>query len=240
MVEILKAKKPQTKPDLTKQPAANGPSDDMVLVFAGKIMEQEALVRMQRNKLKTINQQAKNAGITLKRLERAKVAAEGDGLEGLIKEFNETARYTGILMGTPLGEQMEFFANPTNKKGGSQEDLMYAAFHKGRVLGLLNKDLDEQAYPSNTDIGQEHLRGWTEGDEQRKLQDKLVENSEVAAAEAKRKAAKKKLDDAEATAKKKADKVAKRASSPKGKTEALVRQQVEDLDADKVVIDTKH
>lgn len=197
-MEQLKPKtKNKAKPDLSKvhvlhpQPAANGPSDDMVLVFAGRMMEQAAILKAGRNKLKTIRQQAVNAGIALQRLERAQKFADGNGIEALIEEYQETMRYTGLLMGAPIGEQMQLFA--TGDKKGSQEDLIYAAFHKGRVRALLGQEPDDQAYPPNTDLGQEHLKGWNDGDEQRHLQEKLTENSEAAAAaEAKKKAEKKK------------------------------------------------
>lgn len=191
--------KPQTKkkakPDLSKahvlhpQNPANGPSDDLVLVFAGRLIEQEAIIKAGRNKLKTIRQQASNAGITLKRLERAQIAADGEGIDKLIEEYQETLRYAGILMGAPVGEQLELLRTDTK---GSQEDLVYAAFHKGRVRALLKQPPDDQAYPPHTDLGQEHLKGWNDGEEQRILQEKLTENSEAAAAEEKQKAADKK------------------------------------------------
>lgn len=192
-MEQLKPKsKDKAKPDLTKvhvlhpKAPANGPSDDMVLIFAGKIIEQNAILKAGRNKLKSIRQQAKNAGVGLDRLERAQRFADGNGIEALIAEYQETMRYTGILLGAPIGEQLEFFAS--GNKSGSQEDLVYAAFHKGRTRALLGQEPDSQAYPPTTDLGQEHLKGWNDGDQQRHLQEKLTENSEAAAAEEKRKA----------------------------------------------------
>lgn len=188
MEQLKPATKKNAKPDLSKvhvlhpKAPANGPSDDMVLIFAGKIIEQNAILKAGRNKLKSIRQQAKNAGVTLQRLERAQAFADGNGIEALIEEYQETMRYTGILMGAPVGEQLEFFA--TGNKSGSQEDLVYAAFHKGRTRALLGQEPDSQAYPPSTDLGQEHLKGWNDGDQQRHLQEKLTENSEAEAAKA--------------------------------------------------------
>ena len=200
-MEQLKPKsKDKAKPDLTKAsiltpPAGhNGPSHDQILIFAGRLIEQRAKVKAEQKAEKRIRQQATNAGIVIQELNEAMEIAD-IGIDAVVARFQRLIEYTKAL-GAPIGEQLTLFVNPADKSNLSREDLLYAAFHKGRILGLMGQEPDSQSYPLNGDIGQEHLRGWNEGDEQRHLQEKLTENSEAAAAEeaAKKKAKKAKKD----------------------------------------------
>jgi hypothetical protein len=229
---VATLKKPKAKkalPDLSRassimQSTANHPDTDTILVFAGRLIEARAEIKVKRLAEKKIKQQAVNAGITLESLDEAMELGEL-GIDVVLERFQRLIHYAKAL-GNPIGEQLTLFANPADK-AVSHEDLLKKAFDAGRILGLLGKNVDDQAYNPNTDLGQEHMKGWNDG--QKVLMDQMVRNSEEAAAQAKR--------DAEAKAEKELERAAKAeaAKQPKGrkgKAVAAAQEAMAKLDDD--------
>lgn len=225
---LSKPKKKKPLPDLSKpsalmQAGENHPANDIILVFAGQIIEARAEIDDKRSVLKKIRQQATNAGIKVEELDEAIKLGE-QGIETVVSRFQRLIHYAKAL-GTPIGQQLQLFA--TEPAAISHETLLQGAFDQGRILALLGKDPDEQKYQPSSDLGQEHLRGWNDG--QKFRMEQFVRNSENVQAEAKRaleEAAKKKT---EADAK-----AAKKAKSGKGKAEAAVRETMAKLDDEPV------
>lgn len=238
MVETLSSPKRRTKPDLTLvKPPGPGtghnskfPDKDRTLVFIGRQMELDAEKRALAKKQKDLGNQITNAGLTYKAVREGMNAHEGDP-EAILKHYSMVFHVTSA-MGSPVATQLNFFPDPASKNVSRQTELEMA-YDKGKILALLGKDADEQAFASG-DLQQEHLRGWNDGQAFRR--DEFQRN-----AEAVNEADQKKKDDAAAKAKKIADKATKAENSAKGKAEKLIRKTVEDLDVDKVVTDTtKH
>ena len=230
MVETLRNPSKKTKPDLTLVPPGVGhngdlPDPDKILVFAGRQMELLAEKKVVGKKIEELHKQMKNAGIP--------VAALKEGMDiyekGIDTAFNfyRMVIHISKALGSPLGYQMKLFDDPKEANPSRQSELE-VAYDKGKILGLLGKDADTQAFPSNTDIGQEHLKGWFDGQKFRR--DEFERNAEAVNA-----AEQEKKDYAAAKAKKLAAKAEKKASSAKGQAEKLVREAVEDLDTETAI-----
>jgi hypothetical protein len=227
---VATLKKPKAKkalPDLTQTSSImqghNGPSTDVVLVFAGRKIELQAEKKALGMKIKKLNQQITNAGITNKLMDRGLLIAE-TGVDAVVAEYRELI-FICKALGAPIGTQLSLISNPEVSGIVSHEDLLNKAFAAGRILGLLGKNVDDQAYNPNTDLGQEHMKGWNDG--QKVLMDQMVRNSEEAAAQAK--------SDAEAKAEKELERAAKAdaAKEPrgrKGKAVAAAQEAMAKLD----------
>lgn len=221
MVATLKRKSKTVHKDQTKTqppprvvtPQDNGPSDDVILVFAGQLLEVRADMVALRKVEKKIKQRMINAGISVGEMNEAIKLTEL-GPDAVADRFKKLLRYSKAL-GAPIGTQLSFFTEP-GAKTESFEDQLKKAFDWGRTLSLLGKGPDEQMYPPNTPLGQEHLKGWQDGQQVRYAE--LTRNSEEEAARVQKIA-----DDKAAKAKKKAD-------SPAGQAEATIRKTMDKLD----------
>lgn len=192
-------KKRSAKPDLrSKAPTVgdNGPDRDDILFFAGQFRQADEKVKEARTNRKRIRQQAKLRGIEVEVLDHVMaVADEEDGTT--INKMRTFKRYAEF-MGLPAGAQLDFFDSAADGKAKSRESVLQKAHREGYERGIQGINPDEQAYPPMTDEGQEHLKGWHEG--QDVLKAKFLKlNEEAAAAEAAKAAKKKgKAKDAEA------------------------------------------
>lgn len=210
MVEVLSSKKPRTKPDLTIAPHGVGhnsdlPDFDRTLVFIGRKMELAAEKRVLVKKQKELVNQITNAGLTDKAVKQGMDDFEGDA-DAVLKHYRMVF-HVSKAMGSPLSRQLTLFAEPG--AGASRQTELEIAYDKGKILALLGKDADEQAFASG-DLKQEHLRGWNDGQAFRR--NEFLRNAEAVNA-----AEQKKKDEAAEKAKK------------------LVREAVEDLDTETAV-----
>ena len=96
-------------------------------------------------------------------------------------------RYCEFL-GLPVGSQMQLFDAPQGN-GMSQQSLLKHAAEEGYARGVMGKNPDDQAYPPLSPEGQEHMRGWSDG--QGVLKEKFIKLSEAMADAEKEKADKK-------------------------------------------------
>lgn len=150
----------------TRAPAPGhneGPSDDDVLFHLGLIKKAEQIKKEAADALKKVNQRATNAGITLEDLGDARDMLEM-GMEKATAKWKRRLRYMRILQ-VPVGSQLQMFDNPVDAVAITQETLLKEAFGWGRALGVANEPPDWQKYHQETDLGQEHQKGWYEGQE---------------------------------------------------------------------------
>lgn len=174
--------KDQTKaPPRTVTPADNGPSDDVILVFAGKLEECDLDIKALRDRRKKIVQEANNAGVVEAEMKDASKFVSM-GIDAALAKFKRFVRYWRVLGGM-REEQLTLFAEP-NSKTLSHEEELKKAFDWGRTLGLMGKFPDTQMYQPETPLGQEQIRGWNEG--QKVLHEQLMRNSEEEAARKKK------------------------------------------------------
>ena len=231
-METLKsAQKPKAKPDLSILNPGVGHNGDMpeiskVLVFVGKQMQLEAEKKAVGKKIKDLNYQIVNAGIPVRSMAEGREIYE-KGVDVWLAHFR-VAVHIAKALGTPSSEQLNLFADPKTPGQPSQMSALEVAYEKGKMLGLLGKDPDEQAYHSNSDLWQDHRRGWDDGKAESLAfwqQNMEAENARAA------KEAKDKADKATV----KAAKAETKANSAKGRAEKLVRGAIEDLDTEKTV-----
>jgi hypothetical protein len=112
----------------------------------------------------------------------------------------------------PVGAQADMFTGPASAMSAVEQ-----AYQSGRTRGIMGQNPDEQAYPSNSDLGQEHMRGWHDGQ-------KVLQEQFLALNEAERQAEAEKKAKADAAAQKKAEKEAKQAAKvPKTDTGETVQ-----------------
>lgn len=172
----------KTKPRTPVTPAHNdGPSDDVILVFAGELISVRADKAALNKVEKKIKQRMTNAGITVAEMDEAIKLTE-IGPDAVAERFKKLLRYSRVL-GAPIGTQLSFFTDP-DQKAPAYEDELKKAYDWGRTLSLLGKGPDEQMYPPNTPLGQEHLKGWNDG--QKVRHEQLMRNSEEEAARVKK------------------------------------------------------
>lgn len=227
MVETLRSPSKKTKPDLRVVSPGKGhnsdlPDFDRTLVFVGRKMELAAEKRALAKKQKELVNQITNAGLTDKAVKQGMDDMEGDP-DAVLKHYRMVF-HVSAAMGSSLPGQLTLFREPG--AATSRQTELEVAYDKGKILALLGKDADEQAFASG-DLKQEHLRGWNDGQAFRR--DEFLRNAEAVNA-----AEQQKKDEAAAKAKKKADKADKKANSAKGRAEKLVRAAVEDLDEEVV------
>lgn len=202
-------------PDLSKKPN-RFPASDTVLMLAGKLAEAEANCKAANKAKKTLRKQLENAGQGMEAFDTfKKVIDHDDPAEALVKFMDEMFHLAETFYMLPKGTQVDFFTGPKN-----QEDILQKARQMGYMRGIMGQNPDEQAYPPNTNAGQEHMAGWYEGQE--KLQKEFVSFNERVAKEAAEKktadeAKAKKAEDEAAAKKKKAEDAAWKAAQPKGK-----------------------
>lgn len=191
-------KKAKALPDLTAPPAAptNGPDREEALFMMGQFLAAEQVLRDARNARKRLRNQAKLRGFELEQFDRALAVREQRDDDTTLEQLKTFKRYCEYL-GLPVGTQLQFFNDGKRKRPAfSEESLQKKAYDEGYELGVMGKNPDHQAYPGMTPEGNEHLRGWNDG--QKVNFDKFGKlNADMAAVDAERakKAAKKKAAD---------------------------------------------
>lgn len=195
--------------DLT-QKSNSLPDPDVVLFFAGRLVEAEEKKKDASAVVTGIKKQMISAGIQQQAFALvAKAVSEGSGA---IFEMMRQVQHIAKAFALPIGKQMSLFENPAeNTDGSSLEGLLDQARTEGRMLGLMGKSPDEQKWTPNQPAGHAHYEGWTAGQEE--LQRRFIAMNQQQAQEAAEKQA---ADDAKA--KKKADKEAKSAKTAEGET----------------------
>lgn len=143
----------------------NGPpgmTQDMFLFYLGQIAKAAAAKKEAALALKKIRSRAEVDGVRLMVLDRAVKEMDQDP-ETTRSELETLQQYCGFMglpitwQVVPVGTQGSLFGD------GSQEVLLTRAFEEGRGLGLMGKNPDEQKYLPISPEGQEHMRGWNEG-----------------------------------------------------------------------------
>lgn len=183
----------QIKPDLTQEHGDNGPSNDDILFFRGQFITHKEKIKEAQALNKKMRQAAKNRGIDVMELDwLIKVADQEDDTE--LERLRTRKKYAQAA-GLPLGWQMDLFDSPAGNARAA-EALEAKAYRTGYERGVAGLFPDEQAYPPALPEGQEHMRGWNEG--QKVNADKLLKLNEEIEAERAAKEAKKqaKADDA--------------------------------------------
>lgn len=167
-------------PDLSAaSPKTNEPTRDDALFMMGQFAIAQAKLKEAQNSRKRIRQRAKNMGFDLEQFDLA--IAERERQDGTTLDNLRTFQRYCQFFDLPIGSQFELFDKPNNGGGASQQSANEKAYREGYELGVMAKDPDEQAYPPMTPEGQEHMRGWHDG--QKVNTDKLAKQSEEFAAE---------------------------------------------------------
>lgn len=148
--------------DETPKPVkgSNTVDADTLLVYLGQIQQEEAKVKLAKQRLNKVWKLAINAGIVRKDLELVLKFADmdPDTVLGTIARIKDYAQWLEI----PIGNQLSLFEIPSSSILSSDE-LGERAYRAGYVLGVQGKFPDEQAYPPLTDLGQRHTEGWNAG-----------------------------------------------------------------------------
>lgn len=196
-------------------PAHNeGPSDDDILFHRGQIIKAQKAKDEAAAGFKLANQRATNIGITLEDLAFAEKMLKM-GPERAAAKMRRSLRYLRILQ-VPVGTQMQLFDTVTEAKAITEEALMSEAFAWGRAKGVADEEPDWQKYHKGTPLGNEHQRGWYDGQEVfKRLTESNAETQAREAREAEEAAAAKE-------AKKNAPKPTKQPNRPvRGKSKAV-------------------
>lgn len=202
MVKNLKAP-PRTDetvlPDQTQTKSNRFVDIDTILFFFGQLKEKGAAKKAAAKAEAGVRKQFKNAGVSLNIFDTVVNLADQDDPDAIQKFLDEFMHIASAFQQVPVGTQFNIFEGP-----GNAIDAKKKARDQGYMRGLSGQNPDDQAYPQNTDLGQEHHAGWYEG--QDKLKAKFVAlNAEKAAqdkadAEQKAEAAKRKEERAKAKA----------------------------------------
>lgn len=169
------------KPDLTQAKTGdNGPDKADTLFFVGQFKLADARLAEARTARKKIRQAAKLRGHTIQQLEEAmRIVEEDDDTE--LKRQQAKKTYLQH-MDHPMGMivQLNLFGSPDAGNGQAAGGVSEKAYKRGFQLGVMALDPDDQAYPPMTPEGQEHMKGWHDG--QKVNTDKLLSlNAEIAA-----------------------------------------------------------
>lgn len=160
--------KDKVLPDLSGRVGDNGPDRDEYLFLVGRMLDAEAKLAEARDHRKKMRQAAKLRGLDLQIVDLVeKMREEEDDTHFTrFKTIQRYAQYRNL----PIGFQMKLFDEGFG--GPSEQDLHQKAYESGRELGILGKNPDDQAYPPVLPEGQEHMRGWHDG--QKVLHEKFL------------------------------------------------------------------
>lgn len=148
-------------PDLSKegQISSNGPDRDEFLFMVGQIKRADDEITEKRTARKKLRQHFSNRGVNLAMMDLAIAEAEReDGTT--ISNMRDLKRYYEF-MGLPIGHQFQLFDGPL--AAAADIDIMARAFTEGRERGIKGEFPDEQKWLPVSPEGQEHQRGWGEG-----------------------------------------------------------------------------
>lgn len=174
-------------PDLSGAAApTNGPDREEFLFMVGQIARANEALKAARDAKKKLRSHFKLRGVDLEQMDLA--IAEKEREDGTTVDNLRTFKRYCEFLGLPIGSQMQLFDSPQGN-GVSHETILKKAYADGYERGVMGKNPDTQAYPEMMPEGQEHMRGWSDG--QDVLKAKFVRLSEAMAAEEKAKADKK-------------------------------------------------
>lgn len=158
----LKEHEGKTLPDLSApkpEAASNGPDRDEFLFAIGHHRKLKLAIDEARAVAKKFRNHLKLRGFNLAMMDMA--MQEADREDGTtLSNMRDLKRYYEF-MGLPIGHQFSLFENP--QPANSNGDLMAKAFNEGRERGVRGEFPDEQKWQPLTPEGQEHQRGWAEG-----------------------------------------------------------------------------
>jgi hypothetical protein len=140
--------------------ASNAPDADTVLVFLGRIRQEEAKVAVAKKRLGKLWKLALNAGIVRKDLELVRKFADQDP-DSVLATISRIRQYAQWL-DVPLGSQLSLLEIPTSSILSSDE-LGERAFRAGYVLGITGLNPDDDAYPMAHEHRTRHHDGWSAG-----------------------------------------------------------------------------
>jgi hypothetical protein len=181
-------KKAAAKPDISggapptkrTKKGDNLPDQATVLFFVGRLKNAQTGIDAAQAVMKRTRKQAINAGIVMEDL-KAEMAFAELSPEDLADKLARRARYAEYL-GNPLGHQFTLFKPGTAIL--SHADQQERAYQSGFARGVMGENLDNDAYPGNSEYYASHVKGWEAG--QKVLLDKIerLEPAKAAAASA--------------------------------------------------------
>jgi hypothetical protein len=139
---------------------SNAVDADTVLLFLGKIQQEEAKVAAVKKRLNKVWKLALNAGIVRKDLELVRKFADQDP-DTVLATIGRIRQYAQWL-DVPIGSQLSLFEIPTSSILSSAE-LGERAYRAGYVLGVTGKNPDDEAYPLGHEHRTSHHDGWSAG-----------------------------------------------------------------------------
>jgi len=150
----------QDKTPKEVKPGSNSVDAETVLVYLGKIQQEEAKVAAAKKRLNKAWKLAINAGIVRKDLELVRKFSDmdADTVLGTLQRIKQYAQWLEV----PIGSQMSLFEIPSSGILSSDE-LGERAYRAGYVAGVTGKNVDDQAYPPDNEFHQRHMEGWHAG-----------------------------------------------------------------------------
>lgn len=142
------------------KPKSNVADAGTVLVYLGKITEQEAAVALQKKKLAKLWKLAILEGIVRKDLELVRKLADMDP-DTVLGTLNNIKSYA-VAMDLPIGTQLSLLDIP-GATILSEKELNERAHRAGFFHGATGKDRDLQAYPTDNAQHQRYMQGYNEG-----------------------------------------------------------------------------
>lgn len=146
-------------------------SPDTIIYFAGKLAEAAAEKRLAAKAYSTLRKEFKETGLTLGVFDtvvRLVEQDDPDAVGSFVDEFLHIAQAFSMI---PPGTQLNFFDG-----AGSAVDERERARKDGEIRGLMGKNPDEQRYQPGSDLHQEHMAGWHDG--QGRLQQQFIAHNE--------------------------------------------------------------
>lgn len=196
----LSGRKPRgkaTHPDLTKPQAGEGHNfapADRITMFASQLRQLEDKKSEIADQIKKVRQRAKNAGLGLDAMKRGEKLASMDpaNAQAWLEETIHYAEAFDVEV-NPKIKQLKLFdmGDGDDSEEAKQQRAMRQAYNFGKRLALMEKPSDDQKYHPNSPLGQEHLRGYAEGEkiltafavEQEELDEKETAEAEARAKE---------------------------------------------------------
>ncbi len=149
---------PETEPKEVKK--SNAADAATVLVYLGKIAQQEAVVALQKKRLAKLWKLAILEGIVRKDLELVRRFADQDP-DTVLSTVSNIKAYAHA-MDLPIGSQLSLLDIP-GATILSEKELAERAHRAGFFHGATGKDQDQQAYPPDNAHHQRYLQGYGEG-----------------------------------------------------------------------------
>lgn len=176
----------------TSVPSNKYVSHDQIIFFAGQLAEAEAKCREANRAKSKVRKMFKNTGISLGIFDIVSRLAEQEDEDAIEKWLDEMVWISQAYTLLPPGTQADFFTG-----AGSAIDSRDKAFKLGHLHALSNR-VEKSPYDPASDLGQEYLRGYNAGQEERGKQfialNEQARQEQAAADEKKAAAAKRKAD----------------------------------------------